>query len=49
MIIPLLVTFYNMGVDVQLPLVLVRLISVAIGDMMLRYGLMKNAYYTPLI
>jgi DMSO reductase anchor subunit len=49
MIIPLLVTFYIMGADVQLPLVLVRLISVAIGDMMLRYGLMKNAYYTPLI
>jgi len=49
MIIPSLVTFYIMGADVQLPHVLIRLISVAIGDLMLRYGLMKNAYYTPLI
>jgi formate-dependent nitrite reductase membrane component NrfD len=49
MIIPLLVTFYIMRTDVQFPLVLIRLISVAIGDLMVRYGLMKNAYYTPLI
>jgi formate-dependent nitrite reductase membrane component NrfD len=48
-IIPLLVTFYIMGADDQLPHVLIRLISVAVGDLMLRYGLMKNAYYTPLI
>jgi len=49
MVIPLLVTFSIMGTDVQLSLVLIRLISVAAGDLMLRYALMKSAYYTPLI
>jgi len=49
MVIPLIITFYMFGSEVDLPVILVRLLFVTVGDLMLRYGLMKSAYYTPLI
>ena len=49
MIIPLIITFYMLGFEVDIPAVFVRLFFVTAGDLMLRYGLMKSAYYTPLI
>lgn len=38
-----------LGSEVELPDILVRLLFVTVGDLVLRYGLMKSAYYTPLI
>ena len=49
MVIPLIITFYMFGSEVELPFCFVRLLFVTAGDLMLRYGLMKSAYYTPLI
>ncbi len=48
-VLPLIITIYMMSYEISLNLVLMRLIFVFVGDMSLRYGLMKNAYYTPLI
>ncbi len=47
--LPLIITFYMFSNEMSANLVVARLVSVFIGDMMLRYGLMKKAYYTPLI
>lgn len=49
MVIPLIITFYMLGSEVGLPAVYARLLFVSVGDLMLRYGLMKSAYYTPLL
>lgn len=48
-VLPLIITVYMMRFEISLNLVLMRMISVFVGDMLLRYGLMKKAYYTPLI
>lgn len=50
MALPLLVTLIMAGTDTVLSgLVLIRCLAALAGDLMLRYGLMKNAHYTPLI
>jgi hypothetical protein len=38
-----------LGSEVELPDILARLPFVTVGDLMLHYGIMKSAYYTPLI
>lgn len=49
MIIPILISLFMMGSEVQGSLVFIRLVSVIIGDLALRYGIMRSAFYTPLI
>lgn len=49
MIIPLLISLFMIRSDAQPFLVFIRLLSVLVGDLALRYGIMKSAYYTPLV
>jgi hypothetical protein len=48
-VLPLIITIYMMSYEISLNLVVTRLLFVFVGDLLLRYGLMKKAYYTPLI
>lgn len=48
-IIPLLITLAMWGNNVNGFLVFIRLILVFFGDMLLRYSIMKTAYYPPLL
>jgi DMSO reductase anchor subunit len=48
-VLPLIITIYMRSFEISLNLILMRLVFVFVGDMLLRYGLMKKAYYTPLI
>ena len=52
MVIPLIITLAIWGTDmgsVNLGILLVRGVCVVTSDLMLRYAIMKNAYYSPLI
>ena len=46
---PLLITLAMWGWGVNSPGILLRLIFVFTGDLLLRYSIMKSAYYTPLL
>jgi len=46
---PLLITLAMWGLGVYTGGVFIRLIFVFIGDLLLRYSIMKSAYYTPLL
>jgi DMSO reductase anchor subunit len=48
-IVPLLLTFIMWGSSVVGSLVFLRLLSVLVGDVMLRYSIMRSAFYTPLL
>jgi formate-dependent nitrite reductase membrane component NrfD len=46
---PLLITLAMWGSGVYTVGIFLRLIFVFIGDLLLRYSIMKSAYYTPLL
>ena len=48
-IVPLLLTFIMWGSSVAGSLVFLRLLFVLVGDVMLRYSIMRSAFYTPLL
>jgi formate-dependent nitrite reductase membrane component NrfD len=48
-VVPLLLTFIMWGTSISLGLVFLRLLFVFAGDLMMRYSIMKSAFYTPLI
>jgi formate-dependent nitrite reductase membrane component NrfD len=48
-IAPLLITLAMWGLGVYMVGVFLRLVCVFIGDLLLRYSIMKSAYYTPLL
>ena len=48
-VVPLLITLAMWGLGVSSPGILLRLVFVFTGDLILRYSIMKSAYYTPLL
>lgn len=49
LVLPLLLTLIMWGGSVNAGLVFLRLVSVFVGDLLMRYTLMKSAVYTPLV